>query len=101
MTIQKVPCLSVVLRKLVPFFISDLRPVKGKHVRMKFDDVDTEEAAKSLVGKKLFTQKELLPELDEGEYHMKDLIGFVVADVNEGELGKLNQVLDQDRSVLV
>lgn len=78
---------------LVPFFIDAARWHNGT-LRVKFEGVDTEQAATALVGKSLFRPLDELPELAEDEYYYHELIGFKVIDSSFGLVGELVGVND-------
>ena len=73
----------------VPFFIESIQP-KGGRTIVKFEDIDTLEAAESLVGREIsFSLEE---EEDEDEV---DLVGRTVRDATSGKpVGKITQWFD-------
>ena len=81
-------------KQLVPFFIEDIRPQKGRHVRIKFEGVDTEEDAKSMAKKKLWLPLEVLPELDSQDFYLHEIIGFEIVDENYGPVGTIEDVVE-------
>lgn len=61
-------------------------------VIMKFEGIDTVEAAQKLVGKTLYMNRDDL-ELPDGVYYIQDIIGLVVKDIDSGEVyGKISDV---------
>lgn len=50
--------------------------------------------AEALRGTKLFLPSEALPELDEDEFYIKDMVGLTVIDANGTVLGKIRSVED-------
>ena len=77
---------------LVPFFIDSFRLKKENIALVKFEDVDSEEDAQALVGKKVFLPLELLDESQQNE--LAALIGFEVIDSKHGNIGKVTDILD-------
>lgn len=79
---------------LVPFFVDNIiiNP-KGK-ARIKFNGVDSEEAALSLKGCSLLLPDDLLPEMDQNGFYFHEITGFKVIDTEDGDIGTLNQVLE-------
>lgn len=69
------------------------RPVKGGVV-VRTAEVETREQAEALRGLKLFVPRDALPEPDEDEFYVTDLIGLAV-ETPEGEaLGRVKAVQD-------
>ncbi len=61
-------------------------------VIMKFEGIDTVEAAQKLVGKTLYMNRDDL-ELPDGVYYIQDIIGLTVKDIDSGEVyGKISDV---------
>ena len=59
---------------------------------IKFEGVETREAAEELRNREVFVTRDDLPELEEGEYYLRDLIGM---EVFQGEelIGKVADVI--------
>lgn len=62
-------------------------------ILMKCKGVDTMNDAELLRGKKVLINSEDLPQLEEGEYYVADLIGLPVFDTAGTQLGALKEVL--------
>ena len=80
---------------IIPHFIVDIR--NTKHILAQFEDVDSIGEAEKIAGKKiLLRSKDLIPEeekileLDVLEFAFAE--GFMVQDVNLGDLGKILSV---------
>ena len=56
-------------------------------LRCKIKGINDRNAAESLIGTELFVNREVLPELDEEEYYLADLIGLKVLDKSSVEVG--------------
>ena len=78
---------------LVPFFISSLRFKNNNITLVKFDDVNDEESANSLIGKSTYLPLDLL---EEDERPLQALIHFHVFDKNHGVLGQLIAVQENN-----
>lgn len=78
---------------LVPHFIENYRSHQDKGF-IKFEEVDSVEAAKSLMQKEMFVSQEDLPELEEGEFYYHEIIDFEVSDKELGVLGDVTDVYD-------
>ena len=68
--------------KALPFFVAQSRLVKADEAIVRFEDVDGESEAQSMVGRGLWLPEDLLPELDDDQFYYHELPGFRV--VNEG-----------------
>ncbi len=85
--------------KLVPFFITDLQ-LSGEKAIVKFEDVDSIDAAKELVKSELFLPLDLLPELTEGGFYFHDLIGCEVFE-NDQLIGIVKDVYEGANELMV
>lgn len=59
---------------------------------IKFEGVETREAAEDLRNREVFVTRDDLPELEEGEYYLRDLIGMEVFQ-DEELIGKVADVI--------
>lgn len=66
---------------------------KGQQARIQIDLIKSPEEAASRRGAKLFARSDDPLTLDEDEWHVRDLIGLTVVDVNRGELGPVDAIL--------
>lgn len=62
-------------------------------VILKVEGVDDRNAAEAVKGKDVYISEEDLDELSEGEYYIKDIIGFDVMDEAGNVLGKLDDII--------
>ena len=79
---------------LVPFFIDTSSLHKSALLRVKFEDIDTEDDAEDLVGAELYLPLSLLPELDDDQFYFHEIIGFDVIDTKHGNIGKIVSIND-------
>ena len=84
----------------VPFYIEEVRTKNTQSLLLKMEGVDSEEDARSLVGKQVFLPIELMP-TDEEDLTLNDLVGYVVCDVEHGMLGEVTHVDDSTLNVLL
>lgn len=80
--------------KLLPFFIESSQLHKSELLRIKFEDVNTEDDADSLMKSNLYLPLQFLPKLGEGKFYFHDIIGFKVEDKNFGHVGIIKAVND-------
>ncbi len=80
--------------RLSPYFLEHFVPQTGNKVLAKFEELETIEQVKQLVGSKLFLPLTSLPKLKDDQYYFHELIGFEVFDETEGLIGKVEQIYD-------
>lgn len=85
---------------LVPFFIERSNLQKSNLLRVKFEEVDSEEDAEDLLKCDLYLPLNLLPELSEDQFYFHEVIGFTVEDVNYGTVGTLTGINDTTSQAL-
>ncbi len=98
---EKLDALFVDLRNnLVPFFIESSQLHKSDLLRVKFEDVDTEEDADSLIKSDLYLPLEFLPKLEDDKFYFHEIIGFRVIDKMHGNIGTVKSVNDSTAQAL-
>ncbi len=85
---------------LVPFFIERSQLHKSELLRVKFEDVDTEQDADSLLKCDLYLPLEFLPKLEDDKFYFHEIIGFTVEDVNYGNVGIIKKINDSTAQAL-
>lgn len=85
---------------LVPFFIESSQFHKSELLRVKFEDVKTEQDADHLLKSDVYLPLEFLPELDEDDFYYHDIIGFNVVDKNFGDVGVIKSINDSTAQAL-
>jgi 16S rRNA processing protein RimM len=85
---------------LIPFFIQQSGLHKSTLLRVRFDDVDTEEKADEIIGLDVYLPLNFLPELDEEQFYYHEIIGFTAEDVNFGKIGIVKGVNDSAAQAL-
>jgi len=79
---------------LVPFFIESSQLHKSELLRIKFEDVETEADADSLLKSDLYLPLDFLPELEDDKFYFHEIIGFTVEDTSFGTVGIITGVND-------
>jgi 16S rRNA processing protein RimM len=74
----------------VPFYFKSFDSY-SKKVKIIFENMESEELAEELVGKKIFSQPEISCESGS---ELSDLVGFTVIDVKFGNLGQVVDVFE-------
>ncbi len=82
---------------LVPFFIEEYRFKSDNVALIKFERIDTNEAASIFTNKEVYFPKSYAEEAEDGEYSWQYFIGFDTEDKEHGYLGKL---VDVDESTV-
>lgn len=77
--------------KLVPFFVETLEITPKKNI-LKFEDIDSAEAAEELIGTDLYLPLSALPPLSGKAFYFHEIIGFTVIDKTFGEVGPITDV---------
>lgn len=65
---------------------------KGSTVIAKLYDVDDRNEGEELRGSKVYMRASMLPELPDGVYYIRDMLGMRVTDDNGADLGRLKDV---------
>lgn len=81
--------------KLVPYFVKKCLVHKSSLLRFKFEDVNNEEIADTLIKKKIYLSLDLLPKLKGNKFYYHEVIGFKIIDKLKGELGVVENINDQ------
>ena len=82
---------------LVPFFFESYRFRSDSTALIKLEGIDTEQQARRMTNVEVFFPKEHVEELEDNELTWSYFVGFLIKDVNEGEIGK---VIDVDASTI-
>lgn len=86
---------------LVPFFWESYRFKNDQVAILKFEDIDSEETAKRIVGLKVYYPYAMLDEDDNELSSVRALTGFTVIDVNFGKIGIISAVDDSSANILL
>ncbi len=73
--------------------ISFIRLHKNNKI-ISLKSVNTIEKAKTLIGKKLFIERKMLPKIKSGEYYFSDIVGFTIKLINNKKLGIVKNILN-------
>ncbi|HET7361449.1 MAG TPA: ribosome maturation factor RimM [Salinimicrobium sp.] len=87
-------------KNLVPFFIEKSSLQKSYLLRVKFEDVDTEEDAGDLMKCDLYLPLEMLPKLNDDQFYYHEIIGYTVEDATYGTVGTLSSINDTTAQAL-
>lgn len=81
-------------KNLVPYFIERSLFQKGNHMRIQFEDVYSEAEADAIMKTDVYLPLDMLPELSGNQFYFHEVIGFMLEDVNYGEIGRIDSIND-------
>ena len=87
-------------KNLVPFFIERSQLHKSLLLRVKFEDVDDEPMADSLMKRELYMPLTALPKLEGNKFYFHEIIDFQVIDTEYGNVGTITGVNDTTSQAL-
>jgi len=87
-------------KNLVPFFIENSNLHKNDFLRVKFEDVDDEAEADSIMGCEIYLPLNLLPKLEGNQFYFHEVIGFEIEDQRLGVFGKIVSINDSSAQPL-
>ena len=87
-------------KNLIPFFIEKSSLQKSNLLRLKFEEITSEEDADRILKKELYLPLSFLPELQDDQFYFHEVIGFKVTDKLFGEIGVLKGVNDSTPQAL-
>lgn len=83
-----------------PFFISSSNLLPNDNLIVKIADIDDEEKANIMVGKKVYLPIEELPPLTGNKFYYHEVINFMVIDKELGQIGHIANINDQTPQTL-
>ena len=81
-------------KNLIPFFIENCNLHKNDFLRVKFEDVNDESAADSILGCAVYLPLAMLPKLEGNKFYFHEVIGFEIEDQRLGVIGVIQSVND-------
>lgn len=81
-------------KNLVPFFIEKSLFQKGNHLRIQFEDVYSESEADAILKTDVYLPMDMLPKLSGNKFYYHEVIGFILEDLNFGEIGRIESIND-------
>lgn len=86
---------------LVPFFMEKKLWQKALQLRVRFEDVDSEQEADKLMGKKVYLPNSILPERTGLDFYNNEILEFKVEDKQYGYVGIVKGVNDKTPQTLL
>lgn len=87
--------------QLTPFFVTEFKLKNKGFAAVKFEGVNSENDARILLRKNLFLPAQILPKLSGKNFYDHEVVGFTVIDVNYGEVGILESIIDLQVNPLI
>jgi len=87
-------------KDLIPFFIENSNLHKNDFLRVKFEDVDSEDEADRLIGSEIYLPLNMLPKLEGNKFYFHEVIGFEVEDKRLGVVGIIQSINDSSAQPL-
>ncbi|MCU0445591.1 MAG: ribosome maturation factor RimM [Microscillaceae bacterium] len=74
-------------KKLEPFFIEKIQLTGGNKAIIKFEDLNDITAVEKIVHCKLYLPLDVLPESEDDDFYLHEILNYTVIDVQKGTLG--------------
>lgn len=87
-------------KDLIPFFIESSSLHKNTFLRVKFEDINSEEEADKIIGNEVFLPLSMLPKLEGNKFYFHEVIGFTAQDVNLGNIGTITDINDSGNQAI-
>ena len=88
-------------KSLIPFFIERSSLHKSSLLRVKFEDIDSEEDADKLLKSELYLPLEFLPQLTGNKFYYHEIFGFEAEDLSFGLIGIIKGVNDSTNQAIL
>lgn len=88
-------------KNLIPFFIERSSLHKSTLLRVKFEDIDSEEGADKLLKSELYLPLEFLPQLTGNKFYYHEIFGFEAEDLSFGLIGIIKGVNDSTNQAIL
>jgi len=101
-TALKISTIFIEIEKsLVPFSVNKISLHKSSLLKIKFEGIDNEDSANSILKKETFLPLKELPKLEGNKFYYHEIIGFKAIDIEFGEVGIIERVNDQTRQAII
>lgn len=87
-------------KKLVPYFVENIKLQNNSTAYATFEDVDHIDKAQPLVRRKMYLPNDKMPERDPEDFRYTDLVGYLVIDEEHGELGEIIEVREMPQQFI-
>jgi 16S rRNA processing protein RimM len=80
--------------KHLVLFLLKIAPAQNDFLRIRFEDMNTEEDADAIMGNDIYLPLKMLPKLTGNKFYFHEVIGFEVEDKRLGVVGKIESIND-------
>ncbi len=87
-------------KNLVPFFIINSALHKNDFLRVRFEEVNSEEDADAILNKEVYLPLSTLPKLSGNKFYFHEVIGFEIEDKRVGVFGIIQSINDSSAQPL-
>lgn len=84
----------------IPFFIQELKFRNNSTVVASLEDIDEPDEAALYVNCEIYLPAEVLPPLSGNQFYYHEVKGFTIIDVNRGEIGVIDGVMEMTQQDL-
>lgn len=98
---EEIPYLIMEIEGIyVPFFIEEYRFKTNSTGLIKFEDINSEEAARDLIGLAIYVPKKYLHNVENEEIELSYFVGFMLCDLKAGEIGLVSEIDETTENAL-
>ena len=87
--------------QLIPYKIHSSFLKKNLFLQLKLEEINDEVSAKSLIGKEVFLNKNMLPNLKKNDFFYHEIIGYKIISMNGENIGTVTYLNDQSSQTLI
>ncbi|MFT5754754.1 MAG: 16S rRNA processing protein RimM [Flavobacterium sp.] len=88
-------------KNLVPFFILKSGIHKNNFLRVRFEDVESEEDADAIMNCEVYLPMSFLPKLEGNKFYYHEITDFIVEDLRLGKIGNIKRINDSNYQPLI
>ena len=86
---------------IVPYAVDNIKLHKSSLLRIKLENIDSEEKANKNLKTKAYLPIKDLPKLNGNKFYYHEIINFTVLDLSLGNIGKVKEVNDQTSQPII
>src|SRR5690554_3667608 len=87
-------------KDLIPFFIEESSLHKNNFLKVRFEDINSEEEADKIIGSDVYLPLSMLPKLSGNKFYFHEIINFQVEDQLHGNIGTVASINDSGPQAL-
>jgi 16S rRNA processing protein RimM len=81
-------------RNLEPYFIEKIQLTAGNRAIIKFEELNDLAAAEKVVHCKLYLPLDVLPNSEEDDFYLHEILNYAVVDAQKGKLGVISNIYE-------